>query len=259
MTLSRDDLRAQIAASSDAATADELIDAYEELKRRYLDGDYRPGQLEGGRFAEAAFRVLQHMATGQHTPVGRALPDVPTLQRTLAGSDPATTHESVRIHIPRALAVVYDVRNRRDVGHIAADVDANVMDAEMVTAVCSWVLAELVRLVHACTPEEAQAYADAIVQRPVPLVEMFGGRPLVLDGRLSLRDEILILLYHRGELGAAASELSGWIPGSSRNTVSARLSELARSRLVAKLGTTFALTREGSGAVDRLIAARGGT
>nr|NIQ82724.1 hypothetical protein [Anaerolineae bacterium] len=73
------DLKKDIAAASDATLADELVDAYEEFKTRYFRRDFRPGQLECGRFAEAAFRILQLNATGSYTPVGKRLPDVPTL------------------------------------------------------------------------------------------------------------------------------------------------------------------------------------
>jgi len=221
-------LREQIAGVSDDQLAEELVGAYQELKTRYLRRDFRPGQLEAGRFTEAAFRILQLIARGKYTPLDRALPKLPTLLQSLESADADVVHDSVRVHIPRALAAVYNVRNRRDVGHIAADVDANVMDATYVVATCDWVLAEFVRLFHHCSPEQAQAYIDGIVRRRAPLVQEFGEIPFVLRGALSARDEILLLLWQRGSLGASLDELDDWAVSVSRKVISARLAELER-------------------------------
>ena len=222
-------LKADIGRATDPTLAGELVDAYEELKGRYFRRDFRPGQLECGRFAEAAFRILQKTAMGAFTPVGKRLPNVQTLMKTLANVNPNNAHESIRLHIPKALASVYNVRNRRDVGHIAQDVDANSMDAEYLVATCSWVLAEFVRLFHQCSPGEAQAFVEAIVKRQAPLVQVFGDTPFVLSCDLSQKDEILLLLYHLSEAGATLDELDGSMPSTSRAVIRANLSSLHRS------------------------------
>jgi hypothetical protein len=157
---------------------------------------------------------------------------VPDLLRTLESADASKVHESVRVHIPRALAAVHNVRNRRDVGHIAADVDANVMDATYVVATCNWVLGEFLRLFHQCSPEEAQAYVEAVVKRRAPFIQVFGETPFVLRPGLSARDEILALLYQRGTLGASLQQLDAWAVGLSRKVISARLTELERKHRV---------------------------
>ena len=244
-------LEAQIAAASDPVLAEELTEAYAELKTRYFRRDFRPGQLEAGRFAEAAFRILELKATGSYTPVGKSLPNIQRLLQTLESADASKVHESIRIHIPRALAAVYNVRNRRDVGHIAADVDANSMDAEYVVATCNWVLAEFVRLFHGCSPEEAQAYVEAIVKRRAPLVQVLGETPFVLRPDLPAKDEILVLLYHQGPLGASLAELDAWLPTVARNVASARVSELERNqRHVRRVNARIYVTETGAEYVE---------
>ena len=239
-------LKLELAAATDPGLAGELIDAYEELKTRYFRRDFRPGQLEAGRFAEAAFRILQLKATGSYTPVGTQLPRLPGLMQTLELADASCIHESIRIHIPRVLAAIYNVRNRRDVGHIAADVDANSMDAEFVVAACNWVLAEFVRLFHMCSPGEAQACVEGIVKRRAPLVQVFGETPFVLKPGLSVKDEILVLLYHQGSVGATLDQLDGWLPTAERRAISSRLSELERKyRYVRRVGGSIFATDTG--------------
>jgi hypothetical protein len=247
-------LRAEIASEAGRDLAAELLDAYEELKSRYFRRDFRPGELEGGRFAEAAFRILQLKATGSATAVGRTLPKLPHLLSTLESADGNVVHESIRIHIPRALAAVYNVRNRRDVGHIAADVDANAMDAEYVVATCSWVLAEFVRLFHNCAPDEAQAYVEGIVARRAPLVQVFGEVPFVLKADLSAKEEILLLLYHQGKPGASIDELDGWLPTIERKVIRVRVGELERDyRYVRRLNGRNFITDAGTEFIESRI------
>jgi len=38
---------------------DEVLDAFKEAKRRFYRDDLRPSAIEGGRFSEAVFRILQ--------------------------------------------------------------------------------------------------------------------------------------------------------------------------------------------------------
>jgi hypothetical protein len=247
-------LRAEIAGASDSALAEELLEAYVELKSRYFRGDFRPGQLEGGRFAEAAFRILQLKAKGRYTPIGKTLPKVPDLLRALESADASKVHESIRVHIPRALAAVHNVRNRRNVGHIAADVDANVMDATYVVATCSWVLAEFVRLFHHCSPQEAQAYVEAVVKRAAPLIQVFGETPFVLCPGLSAKDEILLLLYHQGSLGASLDELDAWLPTIARKVASSRVRELERQdRYARRVNGRIYITDTGMAYLEAVI------
>jgi hypothetical protein len=221
-------LKCELAKATDSQVSTELVEAYEELKIRYYRRDFRPGQLEAGRLAEAAFRILQLKASGSYTPIGKALPKLPMLMGALESADASAVHESIRIHIPRTLAAVYNVRNRRDIGHIAADVNANSMDAEFVMSACNWVLAEFVRLFHQCSPEQAQAYVEGIVKRRAPLIQVFGDTPFVLKPGLSARDELLVVLYHQGGVGASLDQLDSWLPTIDRRIIRARLSELER-------------------------------
>lgn len=72
-----------IAAGVPAELVDEVLDAFAEAKRRFFRDDLRPSEIEGGRFSEAVFRILQWSTTQKYTPIGRTLPSVPTLIETL--------------------------------------------------------------------------------------------------------------------------------------------------------------------------------
>ena len=200
---------------------DALFDAYAEAKRRFYLGDHRPNEVEGGRFAEAAFRILELKVQGSHTPIGKQIPTVDKLVKTLESTG---GHESaLTIHIPRQLHSIYTIRNKRDVAHLGPDISPNLQDATIVVGVMDWVMAEFVRLYHQVSNAEAQQIIDGLVTREVPAIQMFGDFPKLLKGNVTLPEHLLILLYRRGAEGATRTELGTWtakatsrIPSTSR-------------------------------------------
>lgn len=164
------------------------------LQNRYAASDYRPAELHGGRFSEAAFRICQHVVLNQYTPVGKTLPQVDKLLRELEAV--ASSDETFRIHIPRALKVIYDLRNKRDVAHLGAGkVVPNLSDAMLTMSVVSWAVSEFIRVAHQCGVEEAQRHVDAVVQRQHPLVWSDGTIIRVLDTSLSFESKVLLVLF----------------------------------------------------------------
>jgi hypothetical protein len=83
--------------------------------------------------------------------------------------------DSIRLHIPRAIRVVYDIRNKRDAAHLADDIDPNLQDATLVISNLDWILAEFIRLYHNVSADEAQKIIEGLVARKVPVIEDFDG------------------------------------------------------------------------------------
>jgi hypothetical protein len=69
----------------DGKIVDELLAAYQEAKHNFLLGGMRLSAVEGGRFCEAAFRLLERVTTGRFTPLNRSL-DTERLIEALARS-----------------------------------------------------------------------------------------------------------------------------------------------------------------------------
>jgi hypothetical protein len=206
-----------------ADIVDAVLDAYLEAKRRYHLGDLRPQEVEGGRFSEAVFRLLEHMCGGPVTPLGRTLASV---DRLLPKFENETTQpDAVRMHIPRTLRLIYDVRNKRDAAHLADGIDANRQDATLVIANMDWVLAELVRLHHGVSANEAQSIIDDLVTKEVPAVEEIDGQPIVLSD-LVARDQALLMLYRAGSAGGSLDELASWLRTTRKDNLRTRLAKL---------------------------------
>jgi len=236
------------AAGMPSELVDEVMAAFTEAKRRFYRDDLRPSEIEGARFSEAVFRVMEWAATQAYTPLGKDLPKVPTLMGKLEQATSAP--ESVRFHIPRTLRLIYDVRNKRDVAHLADGIDPNQQDATLVVRNMEWVLAELVRLYHSLPAKEAHALIVDLVSKDVPLVQVFDGFPRVLKA-LKASDHQLVLLYWRGAAGANFEELHAWARASMRANLRRTLKALDDKDLVHLQGNTYILTHLGESDVEK--------
>jgi len=206
--------------------------------------------VEGGRFCEAAYRILQQRAFGTFDPLGTQL-DTEQCARRLAARPAASLPPSIRLHIPRALRVVYDVRNQRDAAHLADGIDPNVQDATLVVGVLDWVLAEFVRLFHSVTPDEAQQTVEDLVTRKAPVIQDFDGFLKVLNPALTATEHCLVLLYQTGSAGATYADLEKWARPPMRANLRRTLRRLVDDRAFVHFdGALYRITRTGQHYVE---------
>jgi hypothetical protein len=244
----------QIAAGPKAHFPDKLVDellsAYQDAKHNFFLGGLRLSAVEGGRFCEAAMRLLEHVTTGKSTALGRML-DSEKLIVSLSNYTPAQFGDSIRLHIPRAIRVVYDVRNKRDAAHLADDIDPNLQDATLVISNLDWILAEFIRLYHNVSANEATKIIEGIVTRKVPIIESFDGFLKVLNPSLKVSGYVLVLLYERGDAGASFSELEKWVRPSMRSNLRRTLNGMVDDAMLHENDAgTFILTKLGRQEVE---------
>lgn len=242
-------IRAGLVVTFDEKLVDELLEAYNESKRNFYLGGHRLSEVEGGRFCEAAFRMLQQAAFGAFDKLGKQIKTQSLIQRLESA---AGQPESIRLHIPRSLRVIYDIRNKRDAAHLGDGIDANVQDSGLVVAIMDWVLAEFVRLHHKVQPAEAQRMVEELVTRAVPSIEDFNGFPKVLRQGLPAGDFCLLLLYQRGADGATAEQLSNWVLPTMRANLRTTLKRLTHVKaFVHQEGEVYKITGAGRREVER--------
>ena len=231
---------------------DELLACYLDQKRNLALGHLRPTEVEGGRFAEAVFRLLQHFMGWALTPLGRPL-DTDKLINQLQNQPFGSAPDSVRLHIPRTLRVIYDIRNSRDAAHLADGIDPNLQDSFLVSSCLDWVLAELLRLAGSSSPDEAQRLIEGITVKRIPAVEEIGTDQLkTLRPGLGPTDRVLLLLYYRGKTGASYEELFSWLKPVQRPNLGRVLKNLEHDRdLIAQSKEKYHLTRLGTREVER--------
>ena len=169
-----------------------LLAEYRNIVQNYMERRWTPTELSGGKFCETVYTILQGHAAGKYAGHPSKPRDIVAACRGLEGN----THvpRSFRILIPRLLPALYEVRNNRGVGHVGGDLDPNHMDATVVISMCNWIMAELVRVFHSLTTDEAQAIVDRLTDRRIPLIWHGEDMRRVLDTSLKLGDQLLLLI-----------------------------------------------------------------
>ena len=198
---------------------DALLSSYEGIKQNFYLGKYEPSELSGGKFVEACFRILQYETNGgNYVAIGTSIPNLIGKLRAFEQIPSANASESLRIHIPRTLLAMYNIRNKRGVGHLGGDVNPNRSDASLLVACADWVMAELFRIHYQCSLEEAQMVVDALVQRRLPLVYELEDVKRVLLPRLSYKDKTLLLLASEFPKKVSESDLLAWIEPKDKSS-----------------------------------------
>jgi hypothetical protein len=224
-----DDVRAGLVKSLDAKLVDELLAAYSDMKHSFYLGGLRLSEVEGGRFCEAAFRLLEQIGFGQFTPLGKQL-DTEKLIKQMEGLASAKVSDAIRVHIPRALRVVYDIRNKRDAAHLADGIDPNIQDATLVMGTLDWIMAEFVRIYHSVKADEAYRIIERMVTRKAPAVEDFDGFLKVLRPKLKASDYALLTLFECGKAGATYQQIEAWVQPKMRKNLKRTMERLVNEQ-----------------------------
>jgi hypothetical protein len=210
-----------------------LIKTYGELKSAFVEGQFDLCGLRAGKFCEIALRVLQNNLTGTYIPFGSKIPNFKNECDRLEQLPSTAGAESLRIVMPRALNFLYTLRNKRGIGHVGGDIDANEIDAATGVRLADWCLSELIRVVHTLSIEEAQSLLDSIAERRLPLIWEVHGKKRILESSLDYKSQVLLLLYSQPTTGVPIEDLFDWTEHSRKaNFVSSIIRPLHKKRLI---------------------------
>jgi hypothetical protein len=196
---------------------DPLLQSYEEIGANFAEHRWEPSELNGGKFCEVVYTIVHGTLHGSFPSKPSKPSNMVDACRALERITPDSSRvgdRSLRILIPRMLLALYEVRNNRGVGHIGGDVDPNFMDAIAVYSMSSWTLAELVRIFHGITTQEAQETVDVLVERKLTLIWQIDSTRRVQDPKMKKGEQTLVLLYSKpGWIREA--DLHKWVEYSS--------------------------------------------
>ncbi|MCU1255238.1 MAG: hypothetical protein JWM83_1537 [Candidatus Angelobacter sp.] len=171
-----------------------IIESYFELKSAFLNAQYEQCGLKAGWFCEAVLRYLQSKLTSSFVPFGQQITRFDLECGKLEQVPRTAAPESLRVIIPRGLSFLYTLRNKRGIGHIGGDVDANQIDAATASRVADWCMCELIRALHNMPLENAQNLLDTIAVRNVPHIWRVDGKSRVLK-RMDYSSQVLLILH----------------------------------------------------------------
>jgi hypothetical protein len=121
--------------------------------------------------------------------------------------------------------------NKRDVAHLTDGIDPNRQDATLVIGNMDWVMAELVRLHHNVSADDAHHVIEDLVTKEVPAVQEIDGQPVILTP-LSPRDQAMLMLYRAGAKGILLDELTEQLRVLRKNNLKTRLAKLDSDQMV---------------------------
>ncbi len=186
-----------------------LLTEYEDIKRQFVLGHFKPSELQGGRFGECIVRLLEHLDTGQHTPFGTQIKNAETILNR--ASNNVALPNAIRLFVPYLTRVLMGVRNSRNVAHVGGGVDPNYADALLICQCADWILVELVRQFYNCPIDEARKIVANINEVNIPLVTEVDGFVRVQNTKLNASDSTLVVLYYKNPEKVADAAIAKWI------------------------------------------------
>ena len=177
----------------DSSFAKSAVEDYVDMQQRFLAGDWKPTELNGGRLCEAVARCVHQLDTGSVThsklpgKICERLEDE-TVSHNLGVKD--------RRHLAKVISVLYKFRSDRGAVHISPIYSANEMDSILVLHIGKWLFSELLRLAWNKDRQVIAETIQRIVRLEHSLIHELDGKPLVLAKGISAKEEILLLLNH---------------------------------------------------------------
>jgi hypothetical protein len=231
MGISTTQLITEISTTVDADFAQAIVESYVEMQQRFLAGDWKPAELDGGRLCEAVSRALYQLDSGVVT--HSELPG--TLCDWLEDFNKKRSHnlaEGDRRHFCKAIRLVYKFRSDRGPVHISPIYTANYMDSMLILHVGKWMIAEFLRLAWTADKQIIADTIAQIVQLQHTLIHELDGRPLVLASGIAAADEILLLLNHAAGNRLSRASIRQFAPLQKAPTLNAAITRLVANREV---------------------------
>jgi hypothetical protein len=188
-------LASELANLIDPAFSEAIIDSYVEMQQRFFAGDWQPTELDGGRLCEAVARAVYQLDSGTitHSQLPKDLCEKIEDERNLRAHK---LSQPDRIHLCRAIGLVYKFRSSRGSVHISPHYKADFMDSMLMVHGAKWIFAEFLRLAWNKDKEVIAETIAHIVQLEFSLIHELDGVPLVLNSDISAPSELLLLLNH---------------------------------------------------------------
>lgn len=195
---------AELAPPFDAFLANQLVDEFVKLERRYILRDWEPAELDGGHFCEILGRILYHQDSG-NLDLARDFGDCMKYINNDTVSHAVNRDDAKMLFM--ALGVVHKFRSKRGVGHVSPTYTANHMDARYMMEAVRWAMTEVLRIFWTGDREAAARAIVELLRFDVPCIGRFENVLLVQRTDLHSEEEILVLLHYAGERGFTRREL----------------------------------------------------
>jgi hypothetical protein len=184
----RDLVLASLSNAIDANVAKAILGQYEKLVAEYRKGDAEAALNAAGKFAEHVLRGLEGFRTKAAAPA-----EIKVFKQAIdIIQKDAGLPEPLKVLVPGALVMIFDIRSKRGAAHVK-EIDPRHVDSALAVQSASWVLAELIRLFHSADEKGVAQAMTVLMRGNLPLIESFDDEHVVTTP-LSCDLEILLQL-----------------------------------------------------------------
>ncbi len=187
-----------LSSKFDKTKINTIVNYFLGATQKFEEGDWESMLVKSGKFVEAIVKLIWTYA-GKTLPKPKEFKAGLYAQKIINEIDKTTMpYDEIRLQIPRGCIFIYDITSNRGGRHDVEEVNPNEMDATLGMAICSWILAELVRFStkNDLRPEQAKSLVDSITQRRYPTFEKINDRIYVQKDKYETALECAILILY---------------------------------------------------------------
>jgi hypothetical protein len=250
--MSPGDLELELAKSVDAHLASQLIQEFIALEEAFLLRKWKYTQLDGGRFAEVAARIVYSLDS-QNLNLTKSVDDC---LRYIDNPNVAHTFPEAQsaIHLAKVIRAVYKLRSQRGAVHVSPTYTANEIDSRFVVESARWVFAELIRILVTSNREDVAEIVRKVARFPLPLIRTYSDVPLLQSVSFTTEEEVLAHLMN-AERGLLIGELITSIPKSASGVrLAVKNLESAKFRQIVSRSSRYSITDLGIRRIELRIA-----
>lgn len=239
-------LISELAKTVNPVLAKQLIEEAVGVEEAFRLRRWKNTELDGGRFAEVAARVVYSVDSG-NVNLTKSVDDCLSYidNQQVAHAFP---ERQASIHIAKVIRAVYKLRSQRGAVHVSPTYTANEIDSRLVVESVRWLLAELLRLFVTSDREKLAETVRTLARFPQPLIRVYGEKAFLQSTTFTVEEEVLAHLLFVDE-GLTQPEIVALIPkdGSGTRRAIAKLASAKVRQIVLRNGkyliTDLGITR----------------
>lgn len=243
-----------VEAGLDEGSVERMLRHYKDMRFHFGNGKYEEASVHIGKFCENAGNIVLDIL-GQPIESSPSLgPILNTIEKLEKNQISQDVDLMIKLTIPRFLRAAHDMRSKRDGVHTNLVIPVNHGDSSVAVQICSWVLAEFIRVYGAPNNlTEARKLIDSLAQPLSPFFDEYNGIKLIMSNQLKVSQEILVHLNNSpgGEL--EVENLISWIPNADSNHIKTNLRQMAERRMVHYTRDKAKITPLGVKAIEDVI------
>jgi hypothetical protein len=248
--MDKEQLLKQFQNSLDLDLCSKMLDYYSDAKNEQLLNHWDNSITKYGKFLEFVAKAVYQKSSGDSNE--RLLRDY-----TASIRKQMSLPKAIRLYLPNAMEACYDIRNHRDAAHATLSVDPNMLDCTYVSAICDWVLGELLIQFGGSDRNSISTFLYSLTFRRLPFFYTASdGTPLLLIENAPAGLETLSLLNIK-KRQMTLDEICRCIPHHSRNNIRTQLNKCKIKKQVFQTASaTYEILPPGILAVEEFLKAQ---